>query len=110
MPVHRFWAMLMEDCVTAYYSHPWAWDEIGFGGPAYPRGYMRLENGLPEPWEKDEQRYDWNAPVDSLSELDGEGRSSRTWITAWPRRKSLMPHRLGPMQTLPSPMQSIRRK
>jgi len=73
MPVHRFWALLMEDCVTAYYSHPWAWDEIGFGGPAYPRGYMRLENGLPEPWEKDEQRYDWNAPVDSLSELDKEG-------------------------------------
>lgn len=70
MPVHRFWALLMEDCVTAYYSHPWAWDEIGFGGPAYPRGYMRLENGLPEPWEKDERRYEWNAPVDSLSELD----------------------------------------
>jgi len=73
MPVHRFWALLMEDCVTAYYSHPWAWNEIGFGGPAYPRGYMRLENGLPEPWEKDEQRYDWNAPVDSLSELDEQG-------------------------------------
>lgn len=73
MPVHRFWALLMEDCVTAYYSHPWAWDEIGFGGPAYPRGYMRLENGLPEPWEKDEARYEWNAPVDSLSELDEEG-------------------------------------
>jgi hypothetical protein len=74
MPVHRFWAMLMEDCVTAYYSHPWAWDEIGFGGPAYPRGYMRLENGLPEPWEKDEQRYEWNAPVDSLSELEDGGQ------------------------------------
>ena len=73
MPVHRFWAMLMEDCVTAYYSHPWAWDEIGFGGPAYPRGYMRLENGLPEPWEKDEQRYEWNTPVDSLSQLDEDG-------------------------------------
>ncbi|MBW4027004.1 MAG: gluconate 2-dehydrogenase subunit 3 family protein [Acidobacteria bacterium] len=73
MPVQRFWALLMEDCVTAYYSHPWAWDEIGFGGPAYPRGYMRLEHGLPEPWEKDEQRYEWNAPADSLSELDEEG-------------------------------------
>jgi hypothetical protein len=73
MPVHRFWAMLMEDCVTAYYAHPWAWDEIGFGGPAYPRGYMRLENGLPEPWEKDEQPYEWSAPVDSLSELEEQG-------------------------------------
>lgn len=72
MPIPRFWAMLMEDCVTAYYSHPWAWDEIGFGGPAYPRGYMRLENGLPEPWEKGEQRYAWNAPVDSLSVLEDE--------------------------------------
>lgn len=72
MPVHRFWSLLMGDCVTAYYSHPWAWDEIGFGGPAYPRGYMRLENGLPEPWEKDEQRYEWNAPVDSLSGMEEE--------------------------------------
>lgn len=84
MPVHRFWAVLMEDCVTAYYSHPWAWDEIGFGGPAYPRGYMRLENGLPEPWEKDERRYDWSAPDDSLSELDEEG--------APPEHKSLHGH------------------
>jgi hypothetical protein len=73
MPVHRFWGLLMEDCVTAYYSHPWAWDEIGFGGPAYPRGYIRLENGLPEPWEKDEQRYEWNPPADSLSVLDEQG-------------------------------------
>jgi hypothetical protein len=70
LPVHRFWALLTEDCVNAYYSHPWAWDEIGFGGPAYPRGYMRLENGLPEPWEKDEIRYEWNTPVDSISALD----------------------------------------
>ena len=37
--------LLVQDCVTAYYSHPWAWDEIGFGGPAYPRAYMRLEAG-----------------------------------------------------------------
>lgn len=70
IPVHRFWAMLMEDCVTAYYAHPWSWDEIGFGGPAYPRGYMRLENGLPEPWETDESRYEWLAPADSLSDLE----------------------------------------
>jgi hypothetical protein len=73
MPVHRFWGLLLEDCVTAYYSHPWAWDEIGFGGPAYPRGYMRLENGLAEPWEKDEQRYDWEPPADSVSAIDAQG-------------------------------------
>jgi gluconate 2-dehydrogenase subunit 3-like protein len=73
MPAHRFWALLMGDCVSAYYAHPWSWDEIGFGGPAYPRGYMRLENGLPEPWEVKEKRREWNAPVDSESMLDPEG-------------------------------------
>lgn len=74
MPVRRFWALLLEDCVTAYYSHPWAWDEIGFGGPAYPRGYMRLEHGLPEPWETDETRYGWRAPAGSRSDLRIHGR------------------------------------
>lgn len=69
MPVHRFWSMMLADCADAYYSHPWSWDEIGYGGPAYPRGYMRLENGLPEPWEVDEVRYEWSAPAGSLSDL-----------------------------------------
>ncbi|MGA2409651.1 MAG: gluconate 2-dehydrogenase subunit 3 family protein [Candidatus Binataceae bacterium] len=69
LPVHRFWMMLVQDCVEVYYAHPWAWDEIGFGGPAYPRAYMRLENGLPEPWEADERRYEWEAPSDSISDL-----------------------------------------
>ena len=31
--------------LAAFYSHPWAWNEIGFGGPAYPRGYARLGIG-----------------------------------------------------------------
>ena len=31
--------------------HPWAWNEIGFGGPAYPRGYARLGPGQRESWE-----------------------------------------------------------
>jgi hypothetical protein len=69
IPVHRFWAMLVQDCIEAYYAHPWAWDEIGFGGPAYPRAYMRLENGLAEPWESDERRYDWKAPNTGVSDL-----------------------------------------
>ncbi|GAC1391127.1 MAG: hypothetical protein NVS4B11_05510 [Ktedonobacteraceae bacterium] len=67
MSVHRFWMLLMQDVVEAYYAHPYAWDEIGFGGPAYPRGYMRLEGGRPEPWEVEEQRYDWEAPASSRS-------------------------------------------
>ena len=31
----------MRAVLAAFYSHPWAWNEIGFGGPAYPRGFMR---------------------------------------------------------------------
>lgn len=67
MPVHRFWMLLVSDCIDAYYSHPWAWDEIGFGGPAYPRAYMRLERGEPEPWESEEKRYEWDPPEASGS-------------------------------------------
>jgi len=59
--------MIVSDAVDAYYAHPYAWDEVGFGGPAYPRGYFRLENWQPEPWEKREQRYDWDPPSNSSS-------------------------------------------
>jgi hypothetical protein len=68
VPPDRFWMLIMGDVVDAYYAHPYAWDEIGFGGPAYPRGYMRLEGGREEPWEVSEQRYEWDAPPDSLSD------------------------------------------
>jgi hypothetical protein len=68
MNLKRFWTMLLSDCSAVYYAHPYAWDEIGFGGPAYPRGYMRLEGGEAEPWEVGEKRYHWLAPDDSLSD------------------------------------------
>jgi hypothetical protein len=67
MSVMHFWMLLLQDVVDAYYAHPYAWDEIGFGGPSYPRGYMRLQGGRPEPWEVDEQRYEWEAPESSIS-------------------------------------------
>lgn len=79
MNIKRFWAMLVSDCCAVYYAHPYAWDEVGFGGPAYPRGYMRLEGGEAEPWEMNEQRYDWLAPNDTLSDRPqqtGEQESS----------------------------------
>lgn len=68
MSVHRFWQMVLGDAIEAYYAHPWAWDEIGFGGPAYPRAYTRLERGEPEPWEVEEQRYGWAAPAAAVSD------------------------------------------
>lgn len=42
---------VMHDICGAYYSHPDAWSEIGFGGPASPRGYVRLIAGRRDPWE-----------------------------------------------------------
>ncbi|HSU19942.1 MAG TPA: gluconate 2-dehydrogenase subunit 3 family protein [Acidobacteriaceae bacterium] len=81
MNVERFWSLLVGDVVGAYYAHPWAWDEVGFGGPAYPRGYMRLEEGQAEPWEVDERRYEWDAPADSISDVEeahGTGREHQS--------------------------------
>jgi hypothetical protein len=43
--VSRAWSVVMRAVLAEFYSHPWAWNEIGFGGPAYPRGYMRLRPG-----------------------------------------------------------------
>jgi hypothetical protein len=40
--VTRAWSVCMRAILSGFYSHPWAWNEIGFGGPAYPRGFMRL--------------------------------------------------------------------
>lgn len=69
MNADRFWMLLVQDAIDAYYAHPYAWDEVGFGGPSYPRGYMRLERGQAEPWEVNEQRYDWQAPLNALSDV-----------------------------------------
>lgn len=49
--VKRAYAVAMRDIVEAFYSHPWAWNEIGFGGPAFPRGYQALGVDHHEPWE-----------------------------------------------------------
>ena len=40
--IARAWSVCTRAILAAFYSHPWAWNEIGFGGPAYPHGYMRL--------------------------------------------------------------------
>jgi len=51
MPAGHVWSLWTRYACTAFYSHPWAWNEIGFGGPAYPRGYMRMGVDMREPWE-----------------------------------------------------------
>ncbi|MFI9722023.1 gluconate 2-dehydrogenase subunit 3 family protein [Streptomyces sp. NPDC052396] len=52
MPASHVWTLWTRYATAAYYAHPYAWDEIGFGGPAYPQGYLRLGRGLREPWEE----------------------------------------------------------
>jgi Gluconate 2-dehydrogenase subunit 3 len=52
LPPRRFFVhILLKTVVGIYYSHPRAWSEVGFGGPASPRGYVRLGADQRDPWE-----------------------------------------------------------
>jgi hypothetical protein len=55
-PALFFQDRLMRDVLHAYYSHPTAWNEIGFGGPASPRGYVRMDFDRRDPWEAAEAK------------------------------------------------------
>jgi hypothetical protein len=118
MDVKRFWLLLVQDVVGAYYAHPYAWDEIGFGGPAYPRGYMRLEGGEPELWEVDERLYEWAPPAGSPSAKftkvggveereasPGQGGALRAPFFGRFKTPADSAHMLGAMQRLEFPMQ-----
>ncbi|MCG2630770.1 gluconate 2-dehydrogenase subunit 3 family protein [Bradyrhizobium sp. WYCCWR 13023] len=50
-PQDFFKRRMARDVVLAYYAHPTAWSEIGWGGPASPRGYVRLDFDERDPWE-----------------------------------------------------------
>ncbi|MGI8580450.1 MAG: gluconate 2-dehydrogenase subunit 3 family protein [Solirubrobacteraceae bacterium] len=54
LPCSKAWSVVMRAVLSEFYSHPWAWNEIGYAGPAYPRGYMRMNQGEKEPYEADE--------------------------------------------------------
>jgi hypothetical protein len=57
MPSKLFFAKrLLPDIVKSYYGHPTAWSEIGFGGPASPRGYVRMDFDRRDPWEAAEAK------------------------------------------------------
>lgn len=51
LPAQHVFALWMRYACSAFYAHPWAWNEIGFGGPAYPTGYKHLALDGREPWE-----------------------------------------------------------
>jgi hypothetical protein len=52
MPADSFWSShVIHDVVGAYYAHPEAWNEMGWAGPASPRGYVRLGLNRRDAWE-----------------------------------------------------------
>ena len=52
----RVWSLWTRYACTAFYSHPSAWSEIGFPGPAYPRGYKNPGVDKREPFEVEDVR------------------------------------------------------
>jgi hypothetical protein len=57
MPSQSFFKYrVIPDITAAYYAHPTAWSEIGFGGPAAPRGYVRLALDRRDLWEASEAK------------------------------------------------------
>ncbi|HEY0828497.1 MAG TPA: gluconate 2-dehydrogenase subunit 3 family protein, partial [Bacilli bacterium] len=51
VPQKELFKKILNLTLEAYYSHPSVWSEIGYGGPAYPRGYVRTQMGQLDPWE-----------------------------------------------------------
>lgn len=62
-----FKSRLAHDVVLAYYSHPASWSEIGWGGPASPRGYVRMNFDKRDPWEAAEVK---NGDVDAARRIN----------------------------------------
>lgn len=52
------WSLWTRYACTAFYAHPSAWNEIGFPGPAYPRGYKNPGVDSREPFEVRDTRPD----------------------------------------------------
>jgi hypothetical protein len=51
VPQQELFQKLRQLTVESYCSHPRVWSEIGYAGPAYPRGYVRTQLGQLDPWE-----------------------------------------------------------
>jgi hypothetical protein len=56
LPAAHVWSLWTRYACTAFYAHPFAWAEIGFPGPAYPRGYKNAGVGKLEPFEVPDAR------------------------------------------------------
>jgi hypothetical protein len=80
LPAKKVFSLWMRYACSSFYSHPWAWNEIGFGGPAYPRGYKHLALDGREPWEvRERDAHDpipWVRRAEAAKERHAKGLSS----------------------------------
>lgn len=86
------WSLWTRYSCTAFYSHPWAWNEIGFGGPAYPRGYKNLGIDARENWERPE--FDAQDPVPWADRVESAKRAheKRSGDNQSSKHSSSVPH------------------
>lgn len=76
LAANQVWGLWTRYACTAFYAHPWAWNEIGFAGPAYPRGYKNIGVDKLEPFEvADAHPFDDPAAGDAAARhAAGDGR------------------------------------
>ena len=88
------WSLWTRYACTAFYSHPAAWAEIGFPGPAYPRGYKNAGVGKLEPFEvRDARPADRPGAEGRLMPVrDVRARNESAWLL--PNDGSRTNHRL----------------
>ncbi len=75
----HIWSLWTRYACTAFYASPVSWNEIGFPGPAYPRGYKNPGVDAREPFEVRDTRpaqdpvTDRRAADDPLDDIRPEG-------------------------------------
>ncbi len=89
LPASHVWSLWTRYACAEFYAHPWAWNEIGFGGPAYPRGYKNRGQtggkGGRERWEVAD--HDDIDPVPFAARLE-RARKIQTDLVHGPGKKS----------------------
>lgn len=89
-PGSRVWSLWTRYVCAAFYSHPWSWNEIGFGGPAYPRGYKNVGVDKRERWEVADSS---NADPAVFDRAVDDARESHERLTGAPSTSSRHPRR-----------------
>jgi hypothetical protein len=89
LPAAQVWSLWTRYACAEFYAHPWAWNEIGFGGPAYPRGYKNRGEtggrGGRERWEVAD--HDDTDPVPFAARVE-RARRAHAELVERPRRDS----------------------